>query len=85
MLKFTKIALVCLLATVHANASSYAINLYSDSDCQNLVSVQGGGFSKNGCISISGVNSIKITSLNDAMIHTWVSIAFSIMQLRAVR
>ncbi|TDL16979.1 hypothetical protein BD410DRAFT_794784 [Rickenella mellea] len=72
MLKFTKIALVCLLAAVGASAtSSYEIELYSDSDCQELMSIQGGSFTQNGCISVSGVNSIRITGLSNAMIHTW--------------
>ncbi|TDL22581.1 hypothetical protein BD410DRAFT_828352 [Rickenella mellea] len=71
MLNFAKLALVCLLAAVHASASSYSISLYADSDCQELITTQGGDFSQNGCVSIGGVNSIRVTGLNDAKIHTW--------------
>ena len=55
------------------NASSYSIQLFSDSNCEDLLAEDSGTFATNGCISQSGVNSIRITSLDNAMIHTWVS------------
>ena len=55
------------------NASSYSIQLFSDSNCEDLLAEDSGTFATNGCISQSGVNSIRITSLDNAMIHTWMS------------
>ena len=55
------------------NASSYSIQLFSDSNCEDLLAEDSGTFATNGCISQSGVNSIRITNLDNAMIHTWVS------------
>ncbi len=55
------------------NASSCSIQLFSDSNCEDLLAEDSGTFATNGCISQSGVNSVRITSLDNAMIHTWVS------------
>ncbi|KIJ47921.1 hypothetical protein M422DRAFT_45623 [Sphaerobolus stellatus SS14] len=63
---------LCLLTLCAAvKASFYSIELYSDSNCNDLITSQGASFSKNGCVSQSGVNSIRVTGLSDAMIHTW--------------
>lgn len=73
MQNYILLSLSVLLAVLSANASSYSIELYSDSNCQDLLANDSGTFATNGCITQSGVNSIRITSLNNAMIHTWVS------------
>ncbi|KAF8953882.1 hypothetical protein BDZ97DRAFT_1767054 [Flammula alnicola] len=71
MQNYIFLSLSVLLAVLSVNASSYSIELYSDSNCNDLLAVDSGSFATNGCITQSGVNSIRITSLNDAMIHTW--------------
>ncbi|KAJ7792457.1 hypothetical protein B0H13DRAFT_1935722 [Mycena leptocephala] len=72
---FTKLAAVLVVAATQAAASSsYSIQYYSDSDCQNELGSSGGSFTSNGCLSgggVSGVNSIWISSLSNAKIHTW--------------
>ncbi|KAJ7694469.1 hypothetical protein B0H14DRAFT_3044034 [Mycena olivaceomarginata] len=71
---FTKLVAVLVVAAVHTKASSYSISYYSDRNCQDMLGSSGGSFSSNGCLSggnLSGVNSIRISSLSDAKIHTW--------------
>ncbi|KAJ7767916.1 hypothetical protein DFH07DRAFT_954807 [Mycena maculata] len=71
---FTKLAAVLVLAVVHAKAQSYSIAYYSDSACQEVLGSSSGQFTSNGCLSggnLSGVNSIRISSLSNAKIHTW--------------
>ncbi|PPQ66411.1 hypothetical protein CVT26_011280 [Gymnopilus dilepis] len=71
---FTKLAAVLVVAAVQAKASSYAITYYSDSNCQEFLGSSSGSFNSNGCLSggnLNGVNSILISSLSDANIHTW--------------
>ncbi|KAJ7190291.1 hypothetical protein GGX14DRAFT_408167 [Mycena pura] len=72
---FTKLAAVLVVAATQAAASSsYSIIYYSDSDCQNELGSSGGSFTSNGCLSgggVSSVNSIWISSLSTAKIHTW--------------
>ncbi|KAH9479955.1 hypothetical protein JR316_0008552 [Psilocybe cubensis] len=63
--------LSAMMAFNGVTASSYRIELYSDDNCQDLLAVDSGTFATNGCITQSGVNSIRITDLDDAMIHTW--------------
>jgi hypothetical protein len=77
---FTKLTAVLVVAAVQAKANSYySIAYYSDSDCRNLLGSSSGSFTKNGCLSggnLSGVNSIWISTLSNAKIHTWVSPIF---------
>ena len=74
MQNYLLLSLSVLFAALSAvNASSYSIQLFSDSNCEDLLAEDSGTFATNGCISQSGVNSIRITNLDNAMIHTWVS------------
>ncbi|KJA16833.1 hypothetical protein HYPSUDRAFT_46968 [Hypholoma sublateritium FD-334 SS-4] len=71
MKNYILLSLSLLFAVFGVNASSYSIQLFSDSNCEDLLAEDSGTFSSNGCITQSGVNSIRITNLDNAMIHTW--------------
>ncbi|KAJ5281421.1 hypothetical protein N7478_006793 [Penicillium angulare] len=44
------------------------MELYADSNCEELITVDSGTFGTDGCITQSGINSVRVTYLDNARV-----------------